>query len=97
VDPVPQPVKRAGLILLLTEKLIQRDHDEHSQIDILTSGSNLAPAFPADPVALGVCHPLQWRNRPRFTRGSLIFGCNSRTSHFGPVLFKEHPIVRREI
>jgi hypothetical protein len=23
-----------------------RDHDEHNQTDILTSGSNLAPAFP---------------------------------------------------
>jgi hypothetical protein len=40
-------MERAGLILLLTEKLIpNRDHDERSQTDILTSGSNLAPAFP---------------------------------------------------
>jgi len=26
------------------------------------------------PVAVGVCSPLQWRNRPRFSRGSLTFG-----------------------
>ena len=25
-------------------------------------------------MALGVCSPLQWRNRPRFSRGSLTFG-----------------------
>jgi len=33
----------------LAEKLIPRgrNHDEHSQTDILTSGSNLTPAFPA--------------------------------------------------
>jgi hypothetical protein len=45
----PTLVERAGLILLLTEKLIQQvwDHDERSQTDILTSGFNLAPAFPA--------------------------------------------------
>jgi hypothetical protein len=41
-------MERAGLILLLTEKLIPQlwDHDEHSQTDILTPGFNLAPAFP---------------------------------------------------
>jgi hypothetical protein len=53
-------VRRAGLILLLTEKLVEaasarREYcrrrfffnlDEHSQIDILTSGLSLAPAFP---------------------------------------------------
>jgi len=36
-------------------------------------GLDLAPAFPVlvGPVAVGVCSPLQWRNRPRFSRGSL--------------------------
>ena len=97
---------RAGLILLLTEKLgkpvdsllliVDRKRPEHSgyqlstkgyqltapdertQIGILTSGLNLAPAFPIEwrSVAVGVCSPLQWRNRPRFSRGSLTFDCD---------------------
>jgi hypothetical protein len=39
---------------------------------------NLAPAFPVlvGPVAVGVCSPLQWRNRPRFSRGSLTLDCD---------------------
>lgn len=49
-------------------------HDEHNQTDILTWGFDLAPAFPVKPVAVGVCSPLQWRNRPRFSRGSLTPG-----------------------
>src|SRR5690349_19720868 len=54
-----------------------KDHDEHNQADILTSGFDLAPAFPPAQTAewnsglMGVCNPLQWRNRPRFSRGSL--------------------------
>src|SRR2546426_5717223 len=31
--------------------------------------------FTRKPVAVGVCSPLQWRNRPRFSRGSLLFDC----------------------
>jgi len=31
----------------LTEKLVREDRDEHNQADILTSGFDLAPAFPA--------------------------------------------------
>lgn len=39
--------------------------DEHNRTDILTSGFNLAPAFPeCPPVAMGTRNPLQWRNRP---------------------------------
>ncbi len=72
-----------GLILLLTEKSAPqtRNLDEHSQTDILTLGLNLAPAFPnhaRGPVAMGVCNPLQWRNRPRFARGSLTSGCDTK-------------------
>jgi hypothetical protein len=58
----------AGLILLFDGEVgpAPRDHDEHNQTVILTSGLNLAPAFPVlvGPVAVGVCSPLQWRNRP---------------------------------
>jgi hypothetical protein len=37
--------RRAGLILLLTEKFgpAKRDQDEHNQTDILTSGLTLLP------------------------------------------------------
>ena len=38
-------------------------------------GTSLPPSRSyARPVAVGVCSPLQWRNRPRFSRGSLTFG-----------------------
>jgi hypothetical protein len=38
-------------------------------------GTSLPPSRPqVRPVAPGVCSPLQWRNRPRFSRGSLTFG-----------------------
>lgn len=85
----PEMVRRVGLILLLSEKLARRERDgpdEHSRTGILTPGLNLAPAFPhrsRDPVALGVCSPLQWRNRPRFTRGSLTSDC----------VLEDHPIL----
>jgi hypothetical protein len=36
----------AGLILLFAEKLSNRFDDERDQIGILTSASNLTPAFP---------------------------------------------------
>jgi len=73
---LPALTGQAGLILLFDGEVgpAKRDHDEHSQTGILTSGLNLTPAFPAcfrKPVAVGVCSPLQWRNRPRFSRGSL--------------------------
>jgi len=64
-----------------------RDLDEHSRSDILTSGLDLTPAFPAAsafPVAVGVCNPLQWRNRPRFSRGSLTPGCELHMDLFRP-------------
>jgi len=69
-----------GLILLLTEKWLfmrrspdrpHKNRDEHRQTDILTSGLTLLPpSRSCGPVAVGVCSPLQWRNRPRFSRGS---------------------------
>ena len=43
---------------------------------------------------MGVCSPLQWRNRPRFPRGSLTFDCYSgRPVSAG---FKEHDLVTAE-
>ncbi len=69
----PETVRQAGLILLFAEKLaaLVSDRDEHDQIGILTSGFNLAPAFPRfRAVAMRVCSPLQWRNRLRFSRSS---------------------------
>jgi len=68
------PAERTGLILLLAEKLIPpgRNHDERSRIDILTSGFQPHSRLPGCwPVAVGACSPLQWRYRPRFSRGSL--------------------------
>ncbi len=48
--------------------------DEHSHADVLTFGfqTSLPPSRLrlAEPVALEVCNPLQWRNRPRISRGS---------------------------
>lgn len=49
--------------------------DEHCRRDVRTPGLNLVPAFPVfRPVAVltdqGICNPLPWRNRPRFSRGS---------------------------
>ncbi len=53
--------------------------DEHLRRDILTTGFEPLPRLPTrlSPRSgrlndLGVCHPIQWRNRPRFTRGSRI-------------------------
>jgi len=35
-------------------------------------------------VAMGVCNPLQWRNRPRFSRGSLTFVCDVNSGSWPP-------------
>jgi hypothetical protein len=40
-------------------------------------------------VAVGVCNPTQWRNRPRFARGSLTFGCEAADTR--PPLSKNCP------
>jgi hypothetical protein len=79
----PALAEQAGLILLLTEKLapLRGSHDEHNQTDILTSGVTSLPpsrrrSFRAGQWLVGVCSPLQWRNRPRFSRGSLTPGCH---------------------
>src|SRR6266540_7524036 len=59
-------------------------------------GFCLAPAFPAACAAsglLGVRHPLQWRNRPRFTRGSLSSGCEFKRALVVSDVFKERPCV----
>jgi hypothetical protein len=58
-------------------------------------GSNLAPAFPArsrEPVAVGVCNPLQWRNRPRFSRGFLTPGCDVEMDILS-ISFKERVLL----
>ena len=39
------------------------------------------------PVALGVCSPLQWRNRPRFSRGSRTLSC--KMTDLTSIAFKE--------
>ena len=39
-------------------------------------------------MAVGVCGPLQWRNRPRFSRGSLTSDCHEWAEP--PPTFKEH-------
>jgi len=81
-------------------------HDEHSLADILTSGLTSLPAFPVKPVAgantsvrarlacvMEACSLLQWRNRPRFSRGSLTPGCDTVSKNVcyvtqGPALAK---------
>ena len=76
----------------------KRDHDERNQTGILTSGSNLAPAFP--PVhavhetmqwLMGVRRPLQWRNRSGFSPDSLTFSCDKDELAF--TVFKEHLLL----
>ena len=48
--------------------------DERIQTGILTSGvSSLPPSRSDDQWPVGVCSPLQWRNRPGFSPGSLTF------------------------
>ena len=48
--------EQTGLILLFAEKRPERGADECNQTGILTSASNLTPAFPSfRSVALGVC------------------------------------------
>ena len=46
-----------------------RNRDEHNRTGILTPG--IASLPPSLAVAVGVCSLLQWRNRPRVSRGSL--------------------------
>lgn len=61
----------------------RRQPDEHNQSGILTWGVKPASRLPgpSGPVAVGVSSPTQWRNRPRFSRGSLAFGCVARRTH----------------
>jgi len=50
--------------------------DEHNRTGILTPDFQPRSRLPATiAVASGACHPLQWRNRPRFPRGSLSSDC----------------------
>ena len=85
----------AGLILLFDGEVGRSNErpDERNQTGILTPGLNLAPAFPTQwrSVALGICSPLQWRNRPRFSRGSLTSYCVLRMDF--SIAFKE-PMIR---
>jgi len=61
----------------------RRQPDEHNQSGILTWGVKPASRLPGPPgpVAVGVSSPTQWRNRPRFSRGSLAFGRVARWTH----------------
>jgi hypothetical protein len=50
--------------------------DKHNQTGILTSSlTSLPPSRSLDQWPVGVCSPLQWRNRLRFSRSSLTFDC----------------------
>jgi hypothetical protein len=77
--------------------------DEHNPPGILTPDSGRTPAFPArGQWRWGACHPLQWRNRPRFSRGSLDSGrCWSdgrlarRVSKNGPFIAEPAAISRK--
>ena len=86
----------AGLILLIDGEVDSLTKNESRRVhtsDILTPGLNLAPAFPviADQWLLGVCNPLQWRNRSRFSRDSLKLACNQHPTR-KPDYFKERQI-----
>ena len=60
---------RTGLILLFAEKRPGRGADECNQTGILTSASNLTPAFPSFRlVALGVCSRYSGATVPEFHR-----------------------------
>jgi len=66
--------------------------DENSQIVILTPDSKPPSRLPirlltGRTVAVGVCGPLQWRYRPRFSRGSQTSDCRDRAKQ--PPAFKE--------
>jgi hypothetical protein len=99
-ESLPHTRSGSGLILLLTEKWSLR---RRSQTAVPTTrraqsnrypdfGRDLAPAFPTRwSVALGVCSPLQWRNRPRFSRGSQTFDCDGDEPAF--ISFKERVVV----
>ena len=83
-ESAPRQAGRAGLILLFDGEVgsAKAEPDEHSQTGILTPGLNLAPAFPPHAFAsrqwlVGVCNPIQWRNRPRFSRGSQTLDCGA--------------------
>src|SRR5688572_29455206 len=75
-------VRPAGLILLLTEKTTHRaqnagESDEREQTGILTPGLS---SFPPSRSLNGQWHDgtrilLQWRNRPRISRGSQTSAC----------------------
>ena len=67
------------------------DHDEHSQTDILASGLNPCSRLP---IPFGQWHleassPSQWRNRPRFSRGSLHLAVFSEARRKPHLAFKE--------
>ena len=77
-DSFPNTVREMASSFSVTEKLTAptSGHDEHSQTGILTWGLQPRSRLPGSwPVAVGVCSPLQWRNRPRFPRGSRTPGC----------------------
>ena len=63
----------------LNHQLLQRRAQPNRYPDF---GLDLVPAFPSAPHygtgqwLWGTRNPLQWRNRPRFSRGSLAFDCN---------------------
>jgi hypothetical protein len=99
-ESLPHTRSGSGLILLLTEKWSLRRRSQTAAPTTRRAQSNrypdfgrdLAPAFPTRwSVALGVCSPLQWRNRPRFSRGSQTFDCDGDEPAF--ISFKERVVV----
>ena len=102
----PAPARQAGLILLCDGEVdcscdghrppLQQPRRAQSY-RYPDFGRDLAPAFPpasgiSRAVALGVRSPLQWRNRPRFSRGSLSFDCVS--DGHPSIGFKEQCVLR---
>jgi hypothetical protein len=78
----PALTEQAGLILLFDGEVdsawAESRRAQPNRYPDFGLKTSLPPSRPGGPVALGVCNPLQWRNRPRFTRGSLTFGCDNK-------------------
>ena len=88
-------VPRLASSFSLTEKLVpqSRDRDESNPTGILTRGLRPRSRLPSLwLVALGVCNPSQWRNRPRFPRGSLTLDCHTKSGH-GPPISQNESVV----
>ena len=69
--------------------------DERDPTGILTSGFKPGSPFPAfRPVGDGVRIPSQWRNRPRFPRGSQTFDRDMEAGRNTQMFANHHPISK---